>query len=226
MSANATGTPTTNFSIPKFNTASDAPNGKGVNEMMDALDAAMNALNPSHLVGYPSDVSKALLGNGSWAGIANAQVVAGAAIIRNKLARSITFVHNSTNQSVATVTNTLVTFDSEAFDDENLHSTVTNTSRITFPADGGFWLVGAVGTFADPGSGKNVNMRIQVNGATTLAGVSLPRDAIFGSTRMFLCVPYQASNGDYLEMYVEHDAGVNINLLGGSYLTGLFAIRL
>lgn len=39
MSANATGTPTTNFSIPKFNTASDAPNGKGVNEMMDALDS-------------------------------------------------------------------------------------------------------------------------------------------------------------------------------------------
>ena len=38
MSANATGAPTTNFSIPKFNTASDAPNGKGVNEMMDAID--------------------------------------------------------------------------------------------------------------------------------------------------------------------------------------------
>lgn len=38
MSANATGTPTTNLSIPKFNTPSDAPNGKGVNEMMDALD--------------------------------------------------------------------------------------------------------------------------------------------------------------------------------------------
>lgn len=41
MSANATGTPTTNFSIPKFNTASDAPNGKGVNEMMDALDSLL-----------------------------------------------------------------------------------------------------------------------------------------------------------------------------------------
>lgn len=41
MSANATGTPTTNFSIPKFNTASDAPNGKGVNEMMDALDTLL-----------------------------------------------------------------------------------------------------------------------------------------------------------------------------------------
>lgn len=41
MSANATGTPTTNLSIPKFNTASDAPNGKGVNEMMDALDALL-----------------------------------------------------------------------------------------------------------------------------------------------------------------------------------------
>lgn len=41
MSANATGTPTANFSIPKFNTASDAPNGKGTNEMMDAIDALL-----------------------------------------------------------------------------------------------------------------------------------------------------------------------------------------
>src|SRR6184192_3464289 len=41
MSANATGTPTTNRSIPKFNTPSDPPNGRGVNEMMDALDTLM-----------------------------------------------------------------------------------------------------------------------------------------------------------------------------------------
>lgn len=55
MSANATGTPTTNFSIPKFNTASDAPNGKGVNEMMDALDTLI--ANPASVVTRPASLA-------------------------------------------------------------------------------------------------------------------------------------------------------------------------
>jgi hypothetical protein len=50
MSANATGTPTTNFSIPKFNTADDAPNGIGVNEMMDAIDAALDSVRDGAIV--------------------------------------------------------------------------------------------------------------------------------------------------------------------------------
>src|SRR5688500_2848905 len=37
----ATGTPTTNFSIPKYNTGTDAPSGKGFNEAMDFLDALL-----------------------------------------------------------------------------------------------------------------------------------------------------------------------------------------
>lgn len=41
MSANATGTPTTNYSLPTFNTSVDNPNGLGVNEMMAAIDGIM-----------------------------------------------------------------------------------------------------------------------------------------------------------------------------------------
>jgi stage V sporulation protein SpoVS len=37
----ATGTPTTNFSIPKYNTGTDAPSGKGFNEAMDFVDALL-----------------------------------------------------------------------------------------------------------------------------------------------------------------------------------------
>jgi hypothetical protein len=57
MSANATGTPTPNFSIPKFNTASDAPNGTGVNEMMDSIDTALDGVRDASLavVGSPSN---------------------------------------------------------------------------------------------------------------------------------------------------------------------------
>lgn len=38
MAVDATGTPTTNYSIPKFNTAVDAPSGKGGNAQADYID--------------------------------------------------------------------------------------------------------------------------------------------------------------------------------------------
>lgn len=41
MATDATGTPSTNYSIPKFNTAVDAPSGKGSNAIVDAIDAVI-----------------------------------------------------------------------------------------------------------------------------------------------------------------------------------------
>lgn len=43
MATDATGTPTTNYSIPKYDTANDAPSGLGFNAAMDALDTALLA---------------------------------------------------------------------------------------------------------------------------------------------------------------------------------------
>lgn len=44
MATDATGTPTTNFSIPKYDTNVDAPSGLGFNAAMDAIDVAMNTV--------------------------------------------------------------------------------------------------------------------------------------------------------------------------------------
>ncbi len=41
MATDATGTPTTNYSIPKFNKAVDAPSGEGGNQQMDAIDTLL-----------------------------------------------------------------------------------------------------------------------------------------------------------------------------------------
>jgi hypothetical protein len=41
MATDATGTPTTNYSIPKFNTAVDSPSGLGSNAQMDAIDTVI-----------------------------------------------------------------------------------------------------------------------------------------------------------------------------------------
>jgi hypothetical protein len=41
MATDATGTPTTNYAIPKFNTAVDSPSGLGSNAQMDAIDTVL-----------------------------------------------------------------------------------------------------------------------------------------------------------------------------------------
>ena len=44
MATGATGTPTTNYSIPKYATSADAPNGTGFNSAMDAIDLALKGV--------------------------------------------------------------------------------------------------------------------------------------------------------------------------------------
>jgi hypothetical protein len=50
MATGATGTPTTNYSIPKYATSADAPNGTGFNSAMDAIDAALKGVADASLV--------------------------------------------------------------------------------------------------------------------------------------------------------------------------------
>jgi hypothetical protein len=49
MAAGATGTPTSNFSIPKYSTSADAPNGTGFNSAMDAIDLALKGVDDAKL---------------------------------------------------------------------------------------------------------------------------------------------------------------------------------
>jgi len=64
MATDATGTPTTKFSIPKFNTAVDSPSGKGTNAMMDSIDASMANLGVGTIVN--NDVPIWNSGTGKW----------------------------------------------------------------------------------------------------------------------------------------------------------------
>lgn len=44
MATDAMGTPTTNYSIPKFDTDTDSPSGLGSNAQMDAIDTALDTV--------------------------------------------------------------------------------------------------------------------------------------------------------------------------------------
>lgn len=69
MPTGATGTPTTNYSIPKYATSSDAPSGVGFNNAMDAIDLALLALDNAKIdaPASPSEGDALVYTSGAWA---------------------------------------------------------------------------------------------------------------------------------------------------------------
>ena len=53
-------------------------------------------------------------------------------------------VYNNANISVISATDTLLTFNTERYDTNTIHSTATNTGRLTFPFAGKWRITGAV----------------------------------------------------------------------------------
>jgi hypothetical protein len=79
-------------------------------------------------------------------------------------------VYDSGDQSVSASSWTAVTFDSERFDTDSMHSTSSNTSRLTVPTDGdGIYLVGANLRLTTTGE---IRVRLLKNGATVIGQVS------------------------------------------------------
>lgn len=95
----ATGTPSTNFLLPKYNPDIDAPSGLGFNTMVDDLDSKLKTKVPNHLItglgvndvpvwngttwvrasGTPT-ASTFLRGDGQWAAIGSTTISVGTAL--------------------------------------------------------------------------------------------------------------------------------------------------
>lgn len=118
----------------------------------------------------------------------------------------------STTQSIANNTTTSVTFDTEAFDDGGMHSTTTNTSRVTIPTGGdGTYLVGAHVEFAANATGHRT-LLITVNGTSTQTTVR--ENSVSGTleTRLACSSLVQLVAGDYVEARVVQTSGGSLNV--------------
>ena len=122
---------------------------------------------------------------------------------------------NST-QSIASGTDTVITFDSEDFDTDGFHSTSSNTGRITIPSGkAGKYLFVAQGFFNNQTGNKEG--RLYKNGTQiTTAGVSGTQT---GVASVYLDYIISLSVGDYVEFRVVQNTGGNTNFYksgGGS----------
>jgi len=138
----------------------------------------------------------------------------------------------SSNLSVANSTWTRVDFDTELFDDAAIHSTSSNTSRLTVPSGYTRARLKAKAVWENNNSGSFRIINIEKNtagshnSANSIDGAILtPRD----NTPMETDSGWiGVSTGDYFEMFVFQDSGAARNLIGptGQYGRAYFQIEL
>jgi hypothetical protein len=116
-------------------------------------------------------------------------------------------VYNDAAQTISNDTHTNLTFNSEEYDTDEYHSTVTNTDRITIPAgQAGKYLIGATFVWASNTSGRRM-LNLRKNGAG-IAGLGVPQAGAMN--RMAITHLEDLSEGDYLECRVYQDSGGNL----------------
>jgi len=115
----------------------------------------------------------------------------------------------SGNVNISNTTQTPIPFDTEHFDSNNFHDTVTNTTRITFPV-GGRYLVGGC-VWWPSGSGGIRQVAIRLNG-----GSELHTDRRNGNNSTnTVCQPvtlYSFNANDYVELVCFQDSGGTVAL--------------
>ncbi len=117
-------------------------------------------------------------------------------------------IFNSSSQTIASSTLTALAADSENFDNDSMHSTVSNTSRITINTAGRYMLAATV-LFASDANGTRF-IEFIVNGTTRLDGMQIvsagaSQETILSATRFATL-----SIGDYVEVRARHTVVGNL----------------
>ena len=120
--------------------------------------------------------------------------------------------YNNANISIPDSTFTAVTLNSERFDNAALHSTSSNTSRLTVPTGGGGkYVIGLGANWTASASGALRTTRIEQNATTVLGTFTSQPSASHGSDQSWSTI-YALSDADYVEMYVFQNSGGALNL--------------
>ena len=117
-------------------------------------------------------------------------------------------VHNSANISLSNSTVTTLTFDSERFDTDTIHSTSTNTGRLTTKTAGKY-LISATVQFATNTTGKRT-LRLRVNGSTPIADTAITASG--DSRDVTITTLWDLAADDYVELQALQDSGGALNV--------------
>ena len=129
-------------------------------------------------------------------------------------------VFNNANISIPNAAWTALTFNSERWDTDNIHSTVINTGRLTCVTKGKYLIIGngafdgsAGGTYRSGAIRMTPLGQAQVIVATSGAYEPTTTDADFGVN---VSTIIDMSVGDFVEFYIIQNSGGNLNCLNVS----------
>lgn len=137
--------------------------------------------------------------------------------------RTAARVYNSGNISIPNATWTALTFDSEAFDPRGLHSTSTNTSRVTI-SQAGLYMIGGMAVF-DANSAGFRGLRLRLNGSTTFGTTYINPRAGDYEVDMEIVSLYALAANAYVELLAFQNSGGALNVLGGTYSPMLWVVK-
>ena len=132
--------------------------------------------------------------------------------------------YNSGNVSINNTTTTQLTFNSERFDSDAFHDTVSNTGRLTIPtAYGGYYILGANIEWAVNGTGVRIT-QIRLNGSTIIAVQLTPAGATYDLAQSVATL-YQFAAADYADCAVHQSSGGSLNVQATSAYSPEFWIH-
>lgn len=119
---------------------------------------------------------------------------------------------NTTNQSIPNNSTTVVSFPSEDYDTDDMHSTSVNTSRLTITTPG-VYAVSAGVVWDINGTGLRV-CTLRINGTTNIADISQTNVGAANFTSQTLTTHYSFVLNDYVELTVYQNSGGALNARG------------
>jgi hypothetical protein len=134
-------------------------------------------------------------------------------------------VYNNANISVNDNTLTALTYNTERYDTDFIHSTAANTGRLTCQTPGRYH-IWAHHLFAPDADGYRLS-GIRLNGATFIVeDMRMAVTTALISTGIHIATEYELVKGDYVEALVQHTAGAALNILSIGNYTPEFGMRL
>lgn len=112
-------------------------------------------------------------------------------------------VYNNANISVPNATNTALTYNSEWWDTDSIHSTTTNTGRLTCVTAGIYHIYGHVVWGANSTGERKIDIR--VNGTTWIASVRLTAGG--SNNWMSIDTEYSLAATNYVELIAYQTSG-------------------
>lgn len=130
---------------------------------------------------------------------------------------------NSGGTNISDSTLTPLTFDTNDYDNDSMHSTSTNTSRLVAPIDGVYEVTGDV-IWHPNATGTRV-LYITKNGSTDVAYTEVPVNSSGTDTGQQATTQVNLGAGDYVQLRAYQNSGSTIIISGLSDISPIFAMH-